>query len=497
MRKPKVRPFSSIRWRIMLLYFLITLAAFIVVHFSVSFIVETYLVDVRVAEERASAQIIAAEVARPLSENDANMLQTLTLERGRSMGGRILVLDASGVVQSDRDSRLNGTRLLYPEVERVLFGGERSAYGFHHIGMTTSTGEADFLEGLALALQPSRQWVIYTVCPVTLGGSALGAVLLSTSIDNVVTSLSDLSLRSATVFATATACVLLLTFLMSSFITRPLQTLTAAVRKMGRGQFHQRVRVSGGSEIKELGEAFNLMSEMLERTDQLRNDFVSSASHELKTPLSTIKILIETVLYQSKFDEAMTKEFLTDVNSEIDRLSQTISDLLRLVSIDREEGALKSSIVQADALIMDVCKRIAPLAERKGVELKADSPPIALLADPLKIQQAVFNLVDNAIKYTEAGGSVHVFANISEDMVLISVKDTGFGIPKEDIPRLFERFYRVDKARSRGTGGTGLGLAIVERIAKMHGGWVDVDSTEGLGSTFTLVLPTRGVDGEA
>ncbi len=494
MRKPSARPFTSIRWRIMLLYFLITLAAFIVVHISVSLIVETYLVDVRVAEERSNAQIIAAEVARPLSENDADLLQTLTIERGRSTGGRILVLDAQGVVQSDRDSRLNGTRLLYPEVERVLFGGERSAYGFHHIGITAN-GEAGFIEGLTLALQPSRQWVIYTVCPVSLGGSALGAVLLSTSIDNVVSSLSDLSLRSATVFALATACVLLITFLMSSFITRPLQTLTAAVRKMGRGQFHQRVRVSGGSEIKELGDAFNLMSEMLERTDQLRNDFVSSASHELKTPLSTIKILIETVLYQPKFDEAMTKEFLTDVNSEIDRLSQTISDLLRLVSIDRE-AAMNRSVVQADTLIKDVCKRILPQAEHKGVELMADSPPIALLADPLKLQQAIFNLIDNAIKYTEAGGSVRVSANTSEDMVLISVKDTGYGIPKEDIPRLFERFYRVDKARARGTGGTGLGLAIVERIAKMHGGWVDVDSTEGVGSTFTLVLPTKGVEEE-
>ncbi len=478
----------------MLLYFLITLAAFIAVHFSVSYIVETYLVDVRVAEERANAQIIAAEVAKPLSENDANLLQMLTLERGRSLGGRILVLDAMGVVQSDRDSRLNGTRLLYPEVERVLFGGERSAYGFHNIS-ASAVGETDFLEGLTLALQPSRQWVIYTVCPITLGGGTLGAVLLSTGIDNVVTSLSDLSLRSATVFAAATAFVLLITFLLSSFITRPLQTLTAAVRKMGRGQFHQRVHISGGSEIKELGAAFNLMSEKLERTDQLRNDFVSSASHELKTPLSTIKILIETVLYQSQFDEAMTKEFLTDVNNEIDRLSQTISDLLRLVSIDREEGALNRSIVQVDALIGDVARRLLPQAERKGIELITESPPIAMLADSLKLQQAIFNLIDNAIKYTEAG-FIKVFANISEDMVQITVKDTGFGIPEADIPRLFERFYRVDKARARGTGGTGLGLAIVERIAKMHGGWVAVESTEGEGSAFTLVLPMTGGESE-
>lgn len=480
----------------MLLYLLITVAAFLIVHFSLSNIVEGYLADMRVAQERQNVRELAAEVAKPLSESDAQTLYRIALERGRSLGGRVLILNTAAVVQSDGHSRYNGARLPYPEVERVLYQDQQDAYGFYHIASPDMPpGESP--AGFVLSLRPERQWVIYSISRVSLNNETLGAVLLSTSMENVMTSISELSLRSAVVFVIATISVMLLTLIISSFITKPIHTLTLAVRKMGRGQFHQRVAISGGSEIKELGSAFNLMSEKLERTDQMRNDFVSSASHELKTPLSTIKILIETILYQSVFDENMAREFLTDVNNEIDRLSQIISDLLRLVSIDQQqEGVLNKSIVHVDTLIFDVAKRLLPQANKRNIDLITDSPPIAMIADSLKLQQALFNLIDNAIKYTEPGGSVTVQVSLEEDLVLIAVKDTGYGIPKEDLPRLFERFYRVDKARSRGTGGTGLGLSIVERIAQLHGGWVLVESVEGEGSTFTLVLPSANEESE-
>jgi len=255
----------------------------------------------------------------------------------------------------------------------------------------------------------------------------------------------------------------------------------------GQG-YSERVRVRGKGEIAELSDAFNVMSDQLERHDRLRNEFVSNASHELKTPLSTMKILAETVLYQDPFDPVMTREFLDDINHEVDRLTNIINDLLRLVQEERKEADLRLSQVYLDGLALRVVQRLIPLAQKKGLQLEHKLAPVVIDADERRIEQVVSNLVDNAIKYTDKG-RITVTLRQEGAQAVLSVRDTGIGIPKEALPRLFERFYRVDKARSRGTGGTGLGLSIVERIVALHGGYIHVDSVVGRGTAFTVYLP--------
>ncbi|MBR2700438.1 MAG: GHKL domain-containing protein, partial [Clostridia bacterium] len=228
-----------------------------------------------------------------------------------------------------------------------------------------------------------------------------------------------------------------------------------------------------------------------------RNQFVSNASHELKTPLSTMKILIETLLYQDPIDPGMTKEFLTDVNKEIDRLNRIVSDLLTLVNID--SGAMKLNLTDLDisGLLQEQVKRLAPLARENGIELECDAGGAILVpGDALKLQQVLYNVIDNAIKYTPRGGEVHCSVARSGRMAVIRIADTGEGIPEEDLPHIFDRFYRVDKARSRETGGTGLGLSIVKQIVMSHGGTITPESTLGKGTTFTIRLPMAGKKSE-
>ena len=224
----------------------------------------------------------------------------------------------------------------------------------------------------------------------------------------------------------------------------------------------------------------------------LRNQFVSNASHELKTPLATMKILLENIIYQPEMDAEMRTEFLTDINKEIDRLNSIISDLLTLVSMDSKAMRLNRTTFSLAQVITDTAHRLQPVAESHHQELKlALNDRCEMYADCAKLTQVVYNLMENAIKYTPDGGTITVsLAKVGRDAVL-DISDTGVGIPAEDLPHVFDRFYRVDKARSRETGGTGLGLSIVKQIVRLHAGTVTVASEYGKGTTFTVQLPVK------
>ena len=186
----------------------------------------------------------------------------------------------------------------------------------------------------------------------------------------------------------------------------------------------------------------------------------------------------------------MTKEFLNDVNKEIDRLSRIVSDLLTLVNIDSGGMRLNRSDLDLNELLLEQVKRLAPLARENGVELDCSGrEAVEVNGDSVKLQQVVYNVIDNAIKYTPRGGEVHASISRAGKRAIIRVADTGIGIPADDLPHVFDRFYRVDKARSRATGGTGLGLSIVKQIVMLHGGTISASSEEGKGTTFTIELP--------
>lgn len=228
----------------------------------------------------------------------------------------------------------------------------------------------------------------------------------------------------------------------------------------------------------------------MEMLDRSRNSFVSNASHELKTPLATIKLMVQTVLYQDVPDPAMTKEFLGDVDKEIDRLNAVVVDLLTLVGMDSGETPLNCEELNLSKLLEENVKRLSPLARERGIQLDISiREDLYVSGDEIKLDQVFYNLLDNALKYTPRGKNVNVDVYRAGRQAVVIVKDEGIGIPKDKIPHIFDRFYRVDEARARDTGGTGLGLSIVKQIILAHGGSIDVTSELDKGSVFTVELP--------
>ncbi len=478
--------FGSVRARMSGIYLLITVCALLFIGQMVSNLMEDFLVSQRTQTQSQETARLALEIGPELMGNSAENIYAYVQERAYSMGGRVLVLDMDGVVQVDSASQHNGYRLPYREVRDVLIDGAETSYAFHYVQREDESG------GL-LSWDERSIWTVYYTAPITVEGTYVGAVLYCASIQDVVDSINDVNRQTTMIFLIMMITIVILTFLLSGWLTKPIVDLTAAIRRMGTQGYGVRVKVSGGGEIAELGKAFNRMSERIEDHDRVRDEFIANASHELKTPLATMKLLSETILYQDDPDPAMMKEFFNDVNHEIDRLSRIVTELLRLVQEDAGAQALTMEPLRLDMLTERVCKRLRSLAEDKHIALSCELQPVTILADEMRMEQVVINLVENGLKYTDAG-SVKVRVYSENDEAVFQVTDTGIGIPEEALGHLFERFYRVDKARSRGTGGTGLGLSIVEKIVALHNGYIQVASKLGKGSTFTVRLPIKGGD---
>jgi signal transduction histidine kinase len=258
-----------------------------------------------------------------------------------------------------------------------------------------------------------------------------------------------------------TIIILIIVFFISQLIIEPLKSILAVVKRISDGRLDQRVKFYGHDEFAELGASFNDMTERLSRVDQARSEFVSNVSHELKTPLSSIKVLSESLLLQSDADPHLFREFLADINSEVDRMTKIINDLLALVLLDRTEQVPVSTPFKLNNTLEDICRRLKPLADQKHVGLYLDDPvPVTVEGDEMKLSLALSNVIENGIKYTPGEGDVKVTLEADSQYAIITVKDTGIGINESEHSKIFGRFYRVDKTRGRDTGGTGLGLGV-------------------------------------
>ena len=448
-------------------------------------LVGEYLFTQRTRDDQRIADALAEQFGDQMVAFDASGMYAAARETAQNEQSRVLVLDPLCVVQVDTDSRLNGARFITAEIDTVLRGGQ-SDYGYYDAG---NSGTYWLRAALNAFSSVDTMTGVYA-SGIYANGQLSGVLVYISQVQEIYESLRDIQLRILFWLIIVAAAVMLVNVFVLRTITRPITELNEGISRMSRGDFSARVNVRGRNEFAGLASAFNSMSERLEQLDNSRNQFVSNTSHELKTPLSTIKILIETLLYQEPIDPGMTKEFLTDVNKEIDRLNRIVSDLLTLVNID--SGSMKLNLTDVDvSSLLDVpVKRLAPLARENGIELEYSArDSLVVTGDAVKLQQVIYNVIDNAIKYTPRGGEVHCALSRSGRMAVIRIADTGEGIPAEDLPHIFDRFYRVDKARSRETGGTGLGLSIVKQIVVSHGGTITPESEIGKGTTFTIQLP--------
>jgi signal transduction histidine kinase len=288
--------------------------------------------------------------------------------------------------------------------------------------------------------------------------------------------------------AFAAVIALLIARWLARGMTQPLRDMAQAARRMETGDYSTRIHTTSRDEVGQLATAFNRMSEELEHLEQSRRDLVANVSHELKTPITAIRAHLENLLDGV---EQPAPETLQVMLAQSERLGRLVEQLLDLSRLESGEVPLQREDVTLEPLVEQVVSEIEVARPERGVrlerELAEDLP--AVDADRERVHQVLFNLVDNAVRFTPPGGEVKVSAYRHNGSVEVRVADTGVGIPAEHLPRLFERFYRVDTARSREDGGTGIGLAIARSVVEMHGGHIRAESELGRGSTFTFDLP--------
>ncbi len=329
--------------------------------------------------------------------------------------------------------------------------------------------------------------------PLRVNGTDYHALYVFKRIEDLSSGINqDLLAYLAIASAVALLISLTLGLLLSRRITQPVTELTLAARDIAHGQLDKRVEVEGDREIAELAGAFNYMTGRVQESIGQQKDFVANVSHELRTPLTSIEGFSQALLDGVVQDEAQRARYLEIINAESRRAARILRDLLALSRLDAGELALRPAPLKVPALLSEVRERFAAEAADKKVELTVDAPPSLpmLDADRDRLEQVLINLVDNALKYTEAGGRVSVSARLDGAQgMAFEVTDTGSGIPPEDLPRIFDRFFRVERSRAQQYGGSGLGLAICKLLVEAMGGGIDARSILGAGTVFRVTLP--------
>lgn len=397
-------------------------------------------------------------------------LNFLINEKSREEDFRILVIDSQGIVINDTNKADIGKSFLLPEIIVALQGNNEAKYY-------------------------KEQGVIYASSYIEdISTKKNGAVLLISSFKETENLIAMLT-KTWFVLTTVISIIIgIFIFFTSSVIISPIKKILNTITNITDGKLHQRVKIKGNNEVSYLGEMFNTMTEKLEQIDTSRQEFVSNVSHELKTPLSSIKVLSDSILLQEDVPPEMYREFLQDINSEIDRMTEIVNNLLTLVRLDYKEITLNIEEMSLPNMLDDILKMLAPLATQKDITLSFEYlKNISIEADTVKLSLAISNLIENAIKYTDNGGNVQITLDGDHQNTFITISDTGIGINDEEQTKIFNRFYRVDKTRDRETGGTGLGLSITHQTVMLHNGSIKLSSKEDEGSTFVVRLPIKYV----
>ncbi|MBQ3664845.1 MAG: two-component sensor histidine kinase [Lachnospiraceae bacterium] len=325
----------------------------------------------------------------------------------------------------------------------------------------------------------------------------IGVIFVTFSTKDIEYSLGRIRTKISIAVGIIAFVIILFASLCALRIVKPFKRLEDTFEKVSEGYFDNKLSLDGYSETEQIASAYNHMLDKMKEVDESRQEFVSNVSHELKTPITSIKVLADSLMMQEDVPNELYKEFFADIANEIDRENEIITDLLALVRLDKKHTSLNITNININELVELILKRLKPIAATKNIEIVLESfRPIMADVDELKMTSAITNLVENAIKYNVMDGWVRVTLNADHKYFFIRVADSGIGIPEESQDKVFERFYRVDKARARKAGGTGLGLAITKNIIQLHNGAVRVYSKEGEGTTFTVRIPLNYVNND-
>jgi len=393
---------------------------------------------------------------------------------------QVLVTDPSGLIlyDSKQDERGSGEQVIQPE-------------GAGPVRYALKQEIVRALQGSVVFATRYEDAVFYSVtaAPVVYRGMVIGSIYIGEADEAQGALLSSLqkNLRNISVFISIVAIVI--SGLFSQILTSRIAALLGAIKIVGEGEYGHRLQIVGRDEMAQLAEEFNHLTDRLQDTEEIRRRFVADASHELKTPLASIQLLSDSILDSEQMEPELVREFVGDIGSEAQRLARITEHLLALTKLDSLPAA-KVEPVDVSDVLRRVIASLNPVAEEADVSLCCEGRADCVIpCSGDELYQVIYNLVENAIKYNVPGGSVRADVRHQGDQVLLEVRDTGIGIPDEDITKIFNRFYRVDKARSRAKGGTGLGLSIVRDTVRRYGGWITASANSPQGSVFTVGFP--------
>ena len=317
-----------------------------------------------------------------------------------------------------------------------------------------------------------------------------GVILASASTDSIVVTL-DILKRKALILEIVMAVIIVGGVLFFSHILiRPFSRVTQAINEVKDGFTDEPISVPDYIDTEHIVDAFNQLLARMKVINDSRQEFVANVSHELKTPMTSVKVLADSLNQQPDAPVELYREFMQDITEEIERENKIINDLLALVKMDKTEAKMDISTVDINQLLEATLKRLRPIARKRDVEVVFESiRPVTAEVDEVKVSQIFTNLVENAIKYNKEHGWVKVLLDADHQFFTVEISDSGVGIPEADHEHIFERFYRVDKSHSREIGGTGLGLSITRNAVLLHRGSIKVSSVEGEGTCFTVKIP--------
>ncbi len=431
---------------------------------------EKRAVEVRTAEIQNQCIILCDQLGKMSYTTDqvtSEVIESEFTQLSNIYDGRIMAIDSEFRVVEDTYDLDIGKTIVSEDVIRCFQGKSTDYYD----------AKNKYIEVTSPIYNSSTQEV-------------KGVLLVCISTDVIEDSLLILETSADTAGLILGSVILLLAVLIGNTSVRPFRKIVRSIEAVTEGHETGYLDVNTYGETKRISEAFNKMLARMKVVDDSRNEFVSNVSHELKTPLTSMKVLADSLLLQDDVPAELYKEFMQDMSEEIERENKIINDLLSLVRMDKTANVMNIQSEDINLLTERILKRLRPIAAKHNIEVLFESyRPITAEVDETKLSLAISNLVENAIKYNKENGWIHVTLNADHKNFYLEVKDSGIGIPEEDIDQIFERFYRVDKSHSREIGGTGLGLAIARNAIVMHRGAIKVHSKPGEGTTFTVRIP--------
>ena len=462
---PQIRPSENIQLQFALSY-LVIIAGVLLLLNTYPLLASQNLVFQSKQSILTEAQIIASNLAELENLEEDGVKQVMTL-MGDSRLTRVVVTDTDAKILYDTQKTKKAQKYaLFQELIQALNGQDVFHAAFQDEAFRSEAA-----------------------VPVTYCSTVIGAVYLyeyDTEQAEILLGLQT-NLRNITLLVCVFA--VLVSVLLSRMVTYRMNNLLAAIHTFQEGNYTHRIQIKGKDQLAKMADEFNHLSERIQETEELRRRFVADASHELKTPLTSIRLLSDSILQDPNMDPALTREFVTDIGREAERLARITEGLLSLARLDRGLQEQRETI-DVSTQVRYAIHLLLPLAETKGIVIHSELESgclVQISGDDMS--QISNNLIENAIKYNVPDGNVWVRLGIDGEDVVFTVEDTGIGIPSEDREKVFERFYRVDKARSREAGGTGLGLSIVHDIVLRAGGSIRLEEPSGGGSRFQVTLP--------